>query len=80
MNSWSIKGTCENCGFAYKGSIGSDKTVFPVIHCPACHEATYNFDEETTVDRNDIVEAHMVDHKETVFDVVNSKIDQLVSP
>ena len=51
MNTWSIKGLCENCGFAYQGIIDSENGSFPKIKCPACHKETSNFDESSAIDK-----------------------------
>ena len=67
----SIKGSCESCGFAYKGTISVGKDgEFPSIKCPNCREETHNFDEAGIVDANDKVENYNLDYKESVFESV----------
>lgn len=58
-----IKGSCENCGFAFEGTIemveeknlhGSIKLFgFPGIKCPKCHEETNNWDQAQDVEERD---------------------------
>jgi len=63
-----IKGSCEHCGFAYKGIIipGADGD-FPNIKCPNCHQETHNFDEASIVDERDKVEHYDLDYKENLY-------------
>lgn len=51
--SFEIKGSCENCGFAYMGTIPADNGSFPVVFCPHCKEETQNFDEAHAMDGSD---------------------------
>ena len=59
MNTWYIKGLCEECGFAYKGTISSKDTSFPEIRCQNCHHETINFDESYVIDKNNKDEGTM---------------------
>ncbi len=70
MNTWSIKGLCENCGFAYQGIIDSENGSFPKIKCPACHKETSNFDERSAVDKLNAEESSVPDYKESVLEVI----------
>ena len=70
MNTWKIKGSCENCGFAYKGTISSKETFFPEIKCPNCHKATQNFDEEYAINHLEKVEGYALNYKESKFEIV----------
>jgi hypothetical protein len=73
MRTWKIKGSCENCGFAYKGTISAEGASFPDIKCPNCHKVTQNFDEAVEVDRFDKEEGSALDYKESVFKVGEEK-------
>jgi len=68
-----IKGLCENCGFAYIGTIRLKDGVFPDIKCPNCHKMTQNFDEARAVDELNKVEGNTLGYKESVFKTVESK-------
>jgi hypothetical protein len=74
MKTADIKGSCEHCGFAYKGtiSLGTDG-AFPDIKCPNCHEETQNFDEDSIIDENDKTEHYNLDYKESVFETVEQE-------
>ena len=72
-NTWLIKGSCEHCGFAYKGRIGSDTTSYPLIKCPHCGEITYNFDDEKTVDANDKEEGYSYTYVESEFETAKDE-------
>lgn len=63
MNTWNIKGLCENCGLAYKGSISSESEVFPTVSCSQCKKQTENFDEESVVDELNKYEGSTPDYK-----------------
>ena len=63
-------GLCENCGFAYKGTISSEETSFPNIKCPNCHKETSNFDEEYAVNKLNEEEGSIPDYKESNFELV----------
>lgn len=72
MNTWNIKGFCENCGFAYKGTISSWKDgSFPNIACPKCHKRTDNFNESHIVDNLNKQEASIPDYKESVLEIIS---------
>ena len=73
IKNWNIKGSCENCGFAYKGRISSNDTSFPVIKCPKCHKVTENFDEAHIVDKNDQAEGSTLKYEESVFETIEKK-------
>ncbi len=70
MKTWNIKGVCENCGFAYMGTISSKDTSFPVIKCPGCHKETVNFDEAYIVDRLNKNEHSAIDYNKSVIEIV----------
>ncbi len=70
MNTWNIKGLCESCGFAYKGTISSNDSAFPRLKCPNCHKETSNFNEAHDVDHLNKVENSTPDYKESVFEVI----------
>ena len=70
MNTWKIKGMCEYCGFAFKGTISSDETYFPAIKCPNCHKETQNFDEDYAIDALNKVEGTHLDYKESELEIV----------
>jgi predicted Zn-ribbon and HTH transcriptional regulator len=59
-----IKGTCENCGYAYQGMVA---TPFPETKCPCCHQVTSNFDEAKEVEENDKAEGKVVEYNEVIF-------------
>ena len=74
MKTWKIKGLCEYCGFAYKGTISNSKEVyFPIIKCPNCHTESQNFDEAYAVDALNKVEGTVLDYKESVFEIVSEE-------
>lgn len=70
MNTWTIKGQCEYCGFAFKGTISSKETFFPAIKCPTCHEETQNFDENHAINAINKYEGTILDYKESQLEVV----------
>jgi len=63
-----IKGSCEHCGFAYKGEIPATNDSYEIL-CPKCHEATQNYDEADIVDKNDKAEGYEFDYAETTFEI-----------
>ena len=63
-----IKGSCEHCGFAYKGEIPATNDSYEIL-CPKCHEATHNHDETDIVDKNDKAEGCEFDYAETTFEI-----------
>ncbi len=65
-----IKGLCENCGFAYMGSVSLKDGSFVDIKCPSCHKLTYNFDAAPAVDELNKAEGRTLDYKESVFEAV----------
>ena len=73
MSTWKIKGSCEYCGFAYKGTISTKEIYFPQIKCPSCHEETQNFDEAYAVDALDKEEGTDFDYKESVFEIISKQ-------
>lgn len=70
MNTWNIKGSCENCGFVYKGTVSSIDSYFPRIKCPACNIETLNFDEANEVNKLDKSELAELPYKESVFEII----------
>lgn len=65
MNTWNIKGICENCGFQYTGKISSETSSFPSVKCPACHKETSNFDESYVVDKLNKEESNFIEYIES---------------
>jgi hypothetical protein len=56
-----IKGSCEHCGFAFKGTL---EVPFSPIKCPRCGEQTNNFDHATEVDARDKEEHYALAYKD----------------
>lgn len=63
------KGTCENCGFAYMGTVRTPDGVIPEIKCPNCHQVTNNNDEAYAVDALDKAEGARIDYKASKLEV-----------
>jgi hypothetical protein len=70
MNTWSVKGLCESCGFAYQGIIDSENGSFPKVKCPACHKETSNFDESSVVDKRNSEESSTPNYQESTLEVI----------
>lgn len=70
---YEIKGQCEECGFAYKGTIGTDVdgSSFARIKCPSCGEETYNFDTADMVEIRDKEDGHNLSYKQSTFETVS---------
>ena len=62
-----IKGSCENCGFAYKGTVTLNNGSFPNILCPQCKKETCNFDDASSVDHLEKTEGYKLDYTESQF-------------
>lgn len=63
-----IKGSCENCGFAFTGTIKVTHGVYPSsVPCPGCHLKTMNWDAARYVDALDREESHALDYQEVTF-------------
>jgi hypothetical protein len=58
-----LKGVCENCGFAYMGTVISTDGAIPEIKCPSCHKVTDNNDEAYAVDALNRAEGDTPDYK-----------------
>ena len=58
-----LKGACENCGFAYMGTVRTPDGVIPDIECPNCHQVTNNNNEAYAVDALDTAEDAKIDYK-----------------
>lgn len=69
-NTYTIKGSCENCGFAYKGTIPSIEGSFAEIKCPKCGKHTQNFDEASAIDDLEKAEGYKLDYQESQFEVI----------
>lgn len=66
-----IKGSCENCGFAYKGLVETDKGVFRRIKCPSCKEETMNFDDSKAIAELDKAEGlEGIAYKQSTFEYI----------
>lgn len=74
MNTWNIKGLCENCGLAYMVAINSKDGSFPDIQCPQCHNATFNFDKDFKVDELNKEEGSMPDYNESISEIADSLV------
>lgn len=70
MNHCEIKGICEYCGFAYKGTVTFKYDLFPDIKCPNCQELTFNLGESDEVDKLNESEGYVPDYTESKFEVV----------
>jgi hypothetical protein len=70
MTTWNITGSCEHCGFAYKGRISSNDGAYPTIRCPNCHKETQNFGDEKSVDRLNREDGSTLSYKESQFETV----------
>ena len=66
-----IKGTCEWCGFAYKGSPNGDKDGFSYVTCPDCGLQSQNFDQSYVIDELDKAEGHDFDYQDSEIEIIN---------
>lgn len=58
-----IKGSCEHCGFAFKGEV---KEMGELV-CPNCKKVTQNFDEAYVIDGLEKAEGYKLDYQEVSF-------------
>lgn len=75
MHTWSIKGLCENCGFAYQGDIYSMTKSFPHVQCPGCKNQTENFEEEQVVDELNKYEHSVPDYKAFILKNIQNELE-----
>jgi hypothetical protein len=73
MYTWEIKGSCEYCGYLYKGTITAKDASFPVIKCPSCHRVTDNFEEADDVERLNASEGVTLDYTLSSFETAEQK-------
>lgn len=73
MKTYDIKGLCEYCGFAYKGTIGTeaDGVSFARIECPNCGKETENFDEAHEIDELDVTEGNTPSYVHSEFKAIS---------
>jgi hypothetical protein len=65
-----VKGACENCGFAYKGTVGTPDGAIPDIQCPSCGQVTNNNDEAYAVDALDKAEGVNIAYTQSTLKAV----------